>query len=265
MADGNNDQCRRNCWWAAAVGGVLIAVLLLALAGFTFVAAILSGVVFAILLGFFLGRAFCSATGDTDLPAPLSQTVGLVAPAPGKATEADKKPLDDAAPGSAAGGNDAKAGAAVKPARKASPKPATKPKAKPASRTAKPAAAQKASSAAKPVGATATALDAALAKAKDAPDTGAPEMLASPRGGKADDLKLIKGVGPALEKLLNEAGVWHFDQIASWKAKEIAYIDGRMARFSGRISRDEWVKQARILAGGGATEFSARGAVKGDS
>ena len=48
------------------------------------------------------------------------------------------------------------------------------------------------------------------------------------------------------------------DQIASWKARDIAFVDERMVGFHGRISRDEWVKQARILARGGATEFSAR-------
>ncbi|MFZ1727154.1 MAG: NADH:quinone oxidoreductase, partial [Albidovulum sp.] len=146
--------------------------------------------------------------------------------------------------------------AAAKPAVKA--KPATKPKAK--SSAAKPAVVKKA---AKPEGSTASALDAALAKSKDARDTATPDMLVAPRGGKADDLKMIKGVGPALEKLLNEVGVWHYDQVASWKARDIAFVDAKMARFSGRIARDEWVKQAKILAKGGATEFSAR-AAKGD-
>ncbi|MDH5530647.1 MAG: hypothetical protein OEY05_11470 [Paracoccaceae bacterium] len=127
---------------------------------------------------------------------------------------------------------------------------------------AKPAAAKKAP-AAKPEPSTASALDAALSKSKDAPVAGQPEMLDKPRGGKADDLKLIKGVGPALEKILNDVGVWHFDQVASWKAKDIAFVDAKMQRFSGRITRDEWVKQAKILAKGGTTEFSAR-ASKGE-
>ncbi|PKP74079.1 MAG: hypothetical protein CVT84_10280 [Alphaproteobacteria bacterium HGW-Alphaproteobacteria-6] len=88
-------------------------------------------------------------------------------------------------------------------------------------------------------------------------------MLAAPRGGVADDLKMIRGVGPALERVLNGIGVWHFDQIASWKARDIAFVDSRMDRFKGRITRDEWVAQARILARGGETDFSAR-VVKGE-
>jgi NADH-quinone oxidoreductase subunit E len=74
------------------------------------------------------------------------------------------------------------------------------------------------------------------------------QPLATPRGGKPDDLKLIRGIGPALEQLLNAQGVWHFDQIAAWKARDIAAIDARLGRFYGRITRDGWVRQARILA-----------------
>ncbi len=103
----------------------------------------------------------------------------------------------------------------------------------------------------------AAGLDAALAKSKDEP-IAAPELLSAPREGRADDLKLIKGVGPKLEALLNEVGVWHFDQIAAWKAKDIAFVDEKMVGFHGRITRDEWVKQAKLLAKGGSTEFSKR-------
>ncbi|NMD06744.1 MAG: NADH-quinone oxidoreductase subunit NuoE, partial [Phyllobacteriaceae bacterium] len=76
---------------------------------------------------------------------------------------------------------------------------------------------------------------------------GRPELLAKPRG-KADDLKLIWGVGPALEKLLNKIGVWHFDQVASWSAKELAWVDEKLEGFKGRAKRDEWIKQAKKLA-----------------
>jgi NADH-quinone oxidoreductase subunit E len=78
---------------------------------------------------------------------------------------------------------------------------------------------------------------------------GRPELLAKPKG-KADDLKLIWGVGPALEKLLNKIGVWHFDQIASWSAKELAWVDDKLEGFKGRAKRDEWIKQAKKLAKG---------------
>lgn len=76
-----------------------------------------------------------------------------------------------------------------------------------------------------------------------------PELLKKPRG-KADDLKLIWGVGPAFEKLLNKAGVWHFDQVASWTTVDIKLVDEMLKGFHGRIRRDDWVKQAKKLAAG---------------
>lgn len=84
-----------------------------------------------------------------------------------------------------------------------------------------------------------------------------PELLQAARDGNADDLKQLKGVGPKLEGVLNSLGVYHFDQVASWGAEEIAWVDARL-KFKGRIERDGWVDQARILAEGGTTEFSKR-------
>lgn len=79
-------------------------------------------------------------------------------------------------------------------------------------------------------------------------DTG-PVTLSAPRGGRADDLKLIVGVGPKLEALLHELGFWHFDQIAAWTPAEVAWVDSRLGTFRGRIGRDDWIAQARRLAG----------------
>jgi len=84
-----------------------------------------------------------------------------------------------------------------------------------------------------------------------------PELLKEARGGKPDDLKKLKGVGPKLEETLHELGFFHFDQVASWGTQEIAWVDSRL-KFKGRIERDGWVEQARILAGGDETEFSKR-------
>ena len=78
---------------------------------------------------------------------------------------------------------------------------------------------------------------------------GRPELLKKPYG-KADDLKLIWGVGPALEKLLNKIGIWHFDQIANWTAKELVWVDEKLEGFKGRAKRDEWIKQSKKLAKG---------------
>jgi predicted flap endonuclease-1-like 5' DNA nuclease len=77
-----------------------------------------------------------------------------------------------------------------------------------------------------------------------------PEALAGPRGGKADDLKLIKGVGPKLEALCNKLGFWHFDQIANWTPAEVAWVDENLEGFKGRVSREGWISQARDLAAG---------------
>lgn len=89
-----------------------------------------------------------------------------------------------------------------------------------------------------------------------------PEVLTGARGGKADDLKRLKGVGPKLEGTLNELGFYHFDQIANWTPEHVAWVDGRL-KFKGRIERDGWIAQAKVLAEGGSTEFSKRVA-KGD-
>lgn len=85
-----------------------------------------------------------------------------------------------------------------------------------------------------------------------------PRMLAAARDGKPDDLKLIKGVGPKLEAMLNRMGIFHFDQVAGWTGAELAWVDDNLEGFKGRASRDAWVAQARILAAGGSTEFSGR-------
>ncbi|WP_417205078.1 NADH-quinone oxidoreductase subunit E [Antarctobacter sp.] len=85
--------------------------------------------------------------------------------------------------------------------------------------------------------------------AEAAPTAGdKPAGLAAARDGKPDDLKEIKGVGPKLEKLLNSLGFFHFDQVAAWTDKELAWVDDNLEGFKGRATRDEWVAQARDLA-----------------
>ncbi|KUP93830.1 NADH-quinone oxidoreductase subunit E [Tritonibacter horizontis] len=83
----------------------------------------------------------------------------------------------------------------------------------------------------------------------------APETLTAARGGQADNLKLLKGVGPKLEETLNELGFFHFDQIAKWTEAEVAWVDARL-KFKGRIERDGWIAQAAQLAAGEETEFA---------
>jgi NADH-quinone oxidoreductase subunit E len=89
-----------------------------------------------------------------------------------------------------------------------------------------------------------------------------PAALSAPKGGKADDLKLIVGIGPKLEALCHKLGFFHFDQIANWTAGEIAWVDENLEGFKGRVTRDKWVVQAKILAAGGTVaeaEAAARG------
>lgn len=78
-------------------------------------------------------------------------------------------------------------------------------------------------------------------------DKDRPQALKVARAGGPDDLKLISGVGPKIEGILHGLGIFHFDQIASWKKKEREWVDGYL-RFKGRIDRDQWIKQAKALA-----------------
>ena len=112
---------------------------------------------------------------------------------------------------------------------------------------AKPAATK----AAKPAATKAAAKPAAKAAAK-------PAVLAKARAGGADNLKMIKGVGPVLEKALHTTGVFHFDQVGAWTKDDAEWFDDNVKGANGRVIRDGWVKQAKILAKGGTTEFSAR-------
>lgn len=85
-----------------------------------------------------------------------------------------------------------------------------------------------------------------------------PATLSAARGGVADDLKQIKGIGPKMEKMCNALGFYHFDQIAAWSADEEAWVNANLEGFKGRVSRDNWIEQAKLLAAGGETEFSKR-------
>ncbi len=85
-----------------------------------------------------------------------------------------------------------------------------------------------------------------------------PETLTAAREGGADDLKQIKGVGPKMESMLHDMGFFHFDQIAAWSDDEVAWVDANLKGFKGRVSRDNWVDQATILASGGETPFSTK-------
>ena len=253
MAEERAALCRRNSWVVALAAGALVAVMLMAIPHYGFLKAFFIGALIFLALGYILVWAFCSSSvvasteAEAVAPAPAKPDVVLRTGAASVAGLKSSAPITSTA--------DVRA-AETEAAKPSSSTPATSAAtvAEPARDTAK--AATKPS--ARLTSNTAFGLDAALAKSKDGAKPGEPEMLSAPRGGIADDLKFIKGIGPKLESLLNEVGVWHFDQIASWKAREIAFVDAKLVGFHGRITRDEWVKQARVLAAGGATEFSAK-------
>lgn len=257
--------CPGICWVVGVAFGLLVAVLL----GTGLVLGLIATVVFGGAAALFLQWAFCQghslphaeleqahpecvpmaqgfASEDTLAAAPE------VKPAPDRAGDVDSKE-------EAANPDLTKAEVASKPAASAEPLSGA---AKPAAKAAKPATKAKTAPKAKAAApkAAKTAAKPKVAKAVErpvAPD-GKPEMLTAARGGKADNLKEIKGVGPKLEALLNRMGVFHFDQIAGWRAPEVAWVDENLEGFKGRVTRDTWVAQAKILAAGGDTEFSKR-------
>lgn len=167
-------------------------------------------------------------------PAPI---MASPAPAGSVAVTEAAPPMSDIAPL-------AKAKPKAKPAAK--PKAATKPKAEAgAEKVAVKAKAEPKPKAAKP-------------KAEKAAKPAGLVRLKAPRKGKADDLKEIEGIGPALEKLVNGMGFYHFDQIAAWTDADVALVDAEMKTFKGRITRDKWVEQARIIVTEGLEAFRER-------
>ena len=77
------------------------------------------------------------------------------------------------------------------------------------------------------------------------------------RASSSNDLKRIRGIGVLIERKLNSMGVTTYDHIANWTADDIDRVSQSLD-FKGRIERENWVEQARILSAGGQTEFSRR-------
>mgnify|MGYP001423300544 CR=1 FL=1 len=176
---------------------------------------------------------------DDTPPAPArkSAPAAVLTTPPSNAARADTA-ADETNPAlkTPADGKSAAPGApAAKPARK-STKPASDEIKEPISNTAAVDAAGKAPKAAQP------SLD----------DKNRPAGIEKP--ATPDDLKMISGVGPKIEGILNELGIYTFAQIAGWKKAERDWVDSYL-KFSGRIERDDWVKQAKALAKGGEAEY----------
>lgn len=152
------------------------------------------------------------------------------------------------------------------------PKPAALPKvkAKPAAATPKPkpapvkTAPAKAAAApkAKPVPAAAEVATPAAAapapKPKSAPKPKPAAAKPAPQPVIPDNLELLKGIGPKLNTLLKSLGVTSFTQVANWSAADIDEIDAKLGVFAGRIRRDNWVDQAKLLVAGDIKGFEKK-------
>ena len=235
----NNSENRRAPslgGWVIAAGAGLVA------AAVSFVAGHLDysqsgfiGVGIFLLVGLILGMYW----GGAAAPAPISAVAKPVMPA---ATAAPAMPATTtAAPVMAEA---APAAFMTAPMADAAPAPAK------AARVVKPKAA-------KPV-VTKVAAKPAAPKVVKAKKPDGPVRLSAPRKGKADDLKEIEGIGPALEKLCNSLGFYHFDQIAGWSDADVAWVDANMKTFKGRIVRDKWIAQSKIILSEGLEAFRVR-------
>jgi predicted flap endonuclease-1-like 5' DNA nuclease len=186
-------------------------------------------------------------------------------------TRADlERRLRDAPAAPAAGSSAAKPASQAPAALMSTPAPAKSAATKPA--PAKPAAAKAVS--AKPVSAKAVsakpaakpAATKASAPAKSATSKPATttKPAAGPASGKPDNLRRLIGIGPVNEKLLKAQGVTSFAQIASWTAADVKRIEDVM-NFDGRIARERWIEQAKLLAAGNEKEFAKQFPTAGTS
>lgn len=160
--------------------------------------------------------------------------------------------------------------AAAKPA-PAKPAPA-KPAAKPAvakSTAAKPAAAKPAATKTAPAApAKAAPGPKATTSTKPAPKAVTPVKAAAAQkkapAAKGDNLRRLIGIGPVNEKLLKGQGVTTYAQIAAWTTADIERIEHAL-QFGGRVERERWVEQAKLLAAGNEAEFARRFPTAGTS
>ncbi len=88
-----------------------------------------------------------------------------------------------------------------------------------------------------------------------------PDGLSGPRHDRADDLKRINGIGPRIEALLNDLGIYHFDQIARWSDENVEWVDANL-NFFGRVNREAWIQQAEDLATGTAHTLDSKNDTK---
>ena len=275
------ESCNRKCLWIGAVIGLLVALLAYGVVGAGFFVAVILGLI-AFGLGYWLLKTFmCAGAGDAAAPmtttsakpaapaaAPVTTPEPAIAPAEPASAAAPAEPAPAAAPAASGGNwtdtvsaNSGKAGAGrgatgLKPAAVLEEE-ATLRDGVGAWRYESGATAYKAAPAASAAPAVEGDYDGD-GVLEGADEGEKPATLSAAREGGADDLKQIKGVGPKMEGMLNTMGFFHFDQVAAWTDQEVAWVDANLEGFKGRVSRDNWVEQAKILAAGGETEFSKK-------
>jgi len=153
------------------------------------------------------------------------------------------------------------AAAPVAPAPKA-PAPKAKAPAKPKTTAPKAEVKSPAAKTAAPKAAIPKAAKPKTAAPKPAVTKAAAPKAPAPKAAKAakgpDNLRLIKGLGPKLNTMLNDLGVTRFDQIAGLDAAAVAALDAKLGTFAGRITRDNFVYQAGLLAKGDVAGFEAK-------
>lgn len=88
----------------------------------------------------------------------------------------------------------------------------------------------------------------AAPKAEKAADAAPAALFAAPEG-EPDDLKKISGVGPVLEKKLHGLGITKYAQVAAFTEEDVTRVDDALS-FKGRIGREDWIGQAKVLAEG---------------
>lgn len=93
--------------------------------------------------------------------------------------------------------------------------------------------------------------------APDLPNAVPPALLDKPLNSGPDDLKRIKGIGHILEKDLHKLGIYHYQQIAIMTTDNANWVDQQLG-FPGRLQRENWIGQARILMAGSKTEYAKR-------
>ncbi|MEM7339687.1 MAG: hypothetical protein AAF467_13620 [Actinomycetota bacterium] len=74
--------------------------------------------------------------------------------------------------------------------------------------------------------------------------------LGTPGAAHVDDLKVIKGIGPVMEGILNGFGIQTWDQVAAFTTNDVEKVSEAIETFPGRIERDNWVGQAQGLVAG---------------